>query len=82
MNGSDNTPVIPTIGVVVFQEDKVLLVKHTEKSGHVANTYGLPAVVSSVTGVDTSRRLLRPGILQKRSCYKEKAPKKPVLGTT
>ncbi len=35
--------IIPTVGVVVLNEDSVLLVKHTEYSGHITDVYGLPA---------------------------------------
>ena len=35
--------VIYTAGVLVFQDDKVLLIRHTEKAGSLAGTYGLPA---------------------------------------
>lgn len=35
--------IIPTVGVVVLDGDKVLLVEHTEASGHVTGAYGLPA---------------------------------------
>ena len=34
---------IPTVGVLVFQNDTVLLVKHGEKASHVLGSYGLPA---------------------------------------
>ena len=30
-------------GVVIFNDDKVLVVKHTEKAGHITGHYGLPA---------------------------------------
>ncbi len=32
-----------SIGVLVASANKVLLVKHTEKAGHLTDTYGLPA---------------------------------------
>lgn len=35
--------VIPTAGVLVFQDNKVLLVKHGEKARHLTGSYGLPA---------------------------------------
>jgi len=35
--------VIYTAGVLLFRDDKVLLIKHTEKAGSLAGTYGLPA---------------------------------------
>lgn len=34
---------IPTIGVLVISEDKVLLVMHKPKAAHLTGTYGLPA---------------------------------------
>lgn len=34
---------IPTVGVLVFEDNKVLLVKHGEKASHVTGSYGLPA---------------------------------------
>jgi len=35
--------VVPTIAVLIIKDRKVLLVKHTEKAGHLTGTYGLPA---------------------------------------
>lgn len=35
--------IIPTVGVLVFKEKKVLLVKHLVEAAHVAGVYGLPA---------------------------------------
>lgn len=35
--------VIKGYGVVVIKEGEVLLVKHTEKAGHITGVYGLPA---------------------------------------
>ncbi len=35
-------PTIVTTGVLIFQQDKVLLVKHGESSGHVNGVYGIP----------------------------------------
>lgn len=37
------TNYIPSIGVLVFSGDKVLLVKHTAKAHHLTDSYGLPA---------------------------------------
>lgn len=34
---------VPTIGVLIIRDNKVLLVKHTEKAGHITDSYGLPA---------------------------------------
>lgn len=34
---------IPTIGVLVISDDKVLLVKHKPKASHLTGAYGLPA---------------------------------------
>lgn len=35
--------VIKTAGVLIFLENKVLLVRHGEKAGHLNDTYGVPA---------------------------------------
>lgn len=35
--------VIPSAAVLIIKNGKVLLVKHTEKAGHLTDTYGLPA---------------------------------------
>jgi len=32
-----------TVGVVVFQNDSVLIIKHLKKAGHLTGTFGLPA---------------------------------------
>lgn len=37
------TGTVQTIGVVVIQGNKVLLVKHKPKASHLTGTYGLPA---------------------------------------
>lgn len=34
---------IPTVAVLIIKDNEVLLVKHTEKAGHVTGTYGLPS---------------------------------------
>jgi len=34
--------IIKTAGVLVFQDNKVLLVRHGEKAGHLNDTYGIP----------------------------------------
>jgi len=34
---------VPTIGVLIISDNKVLLVKHTENAHHLTDTYGLPA---------------------------------------
>src|SRR6266498_4107990 len=34
---------IPTVGVLIFKDNKVLLVRHGEAAGHVTGSYGLPA---------------------------------------
>lgn len=34
---------IPTVGILLFQDDKVLLVKHGEAASHITGSYGLPA---------------------------------------
>ena len=38
-----STKAIPTVGTVVFQDNKVLLVRNNAGSQHVEGTYGLPA---------------------------------------
>lgn len=35
--------IIPTVGVLIFKNNKVLLVKHGEKASHVTGSYGFPA---------------------------------------
>lgn len=35
--------IIPSVGIVAFKDEKVLLVKHGEAASHVTGTYGLPA---------------------------------------
>jgi 8-oxo-dGTP diphosphatase len=34
--------IVPTVGVLIIKEDKVLLVKHGAASNHVVDTYGWP----------------------------------------
>jgi len=34
---------IPTVGVVIYKGDKVLLVRHGEKAEHITGVYGLPS---------------------------------------
>jgi 8-oxo-dGTP diphosphatase len=34
---------IPTVGVLIFHNQNVLLVRHGQGAGHLNNTYGLPA---------------------------------------
>lgn len=38
-----NSKMIPTVAVLIIKGDKVLLVRHTEKAGHLTGTYGLPS---------------------------------------
>lgn len=33
----------PTVGVFIFKDDKVLMVKHGESAGHPTGSYGIPA---------------------------------------
>ena len=40
---NDAFPVIPTVGVVVLQNNEVLLVRHGGKAGHIKDTLGIPA---------------------------------------
>jgi len=35
--------VIPTVGVLIINQDKVLLVKHTPGADHLTDTFGIPA---------------------------------------
>lgn len=35
--------IIPTVGVLIINQNKVLLVKHTKEADHVTDTYGIPA---------------------------------------
>ena len=35
--------VTPTVGILVFKDDKVLLVKHGEAASHLTGAYGIPA---------------------------------------
>lgn len=34
---------IPTVGILIFKNDKVLLVKHGEAASHITGVYGVPA---------------------------------------
>lgn len=34
---------IPTVGILIIQDEKVLLIRHGEGAGHLNNTYGIPA---------------------------------------
>ncbi|MEK7571995.1 MAG: NUDIX domain-containing protein [Patescibacteria group bacterium] len=34
---------IPTVGVLIFKDDKVLMVRHGEKASHLTGSYGIPA---------------------------------------
>ncbi|MBI2031955.1 MAG: NUDIX hydrolase [Candidatus Levybacteria bacterium] len=36
------TEIIPSVAVLIIKNGKVLLVKHTEKAGHLTGIYGLP----------------------------------------
>lgn len=35
--------IIPSVGIVAFKDQQVLLVRHGKAAGHVEGTYGLPA---------------------------------------
>ncbi|MEK7186343.1 MAG: NUDIX hydrolase [Patescibacteria group bacterium] len=35
--------VIPSVAVLIIEDNKVLLVKHAEKAGHLTGAYGLPS---------------------------------------
>lgn len=34
---------VPSIGVLIIKNGKVLLVKHTQEAGHLTGTYGIPS---------------------------------------
>lgn len=53
-------PVIPTVGVLVFHDDRVLLVRHGAKASHVKDSYGLPAgrVEEGETLIEAAKREL------------------------
>lgn len=53
--------VIPTVGVLVFKDDKVLLVKHGEKASNISGSYGLPAgrLEEGETEIEAAIRELR-----------------------
>jgi len=38
-----NENIIPSVGVLIIEDNKVLLVKHGNKAGHINDIYGLPA---------------------------------------
>ena len=38
----NNLPRVPTVGVVILDGNKVLLVRHGEKAGHITGSYGTP----------------------------------------
>lgn len=53
---------ILTVGIVVFNKRReILLVRHTEKAGHLTGTYGLPAgrINSGETAIGAARRELQ-----------------------
>lgn len=39
----ESTKPVPTVGILVIEDNKVLLVKHSKDAGHLTDTYGLPA---------------------------------------
>lgn len=43
MKDNASIPVIPTVGVLLFKDDSVLMVKHGDGASHVTGVYGLPA---------------------------------------
>ena len=43
MSGNNTGKVIETVGAVLFESDKVLLVKHSEYSLNLTGSYGLPS---------------------------------------
>jgi 8-oxo-dGTP diphosphatase len=52
---------IPTVGILVFRKNQVLLVQPGRKSSHPANTYGLPAgrVEKDESDIDAAIRELK-----------------------
>jgi ADP-ribose pyrophosphatase YjhB (NUDIX family) len=52
--------VSPSVGIIVFKNEKVLLVRHNEKAGHLTGVYGLPAgrVNSNEKEIAAARREL------------------------
>ena len=52
---------IQTVGVLIFNKNKILLVKHGEKAGHPTGTYGLPAgkIDKSETSMQAAVRELK-----------------------
>ena len=53
--------IVQTVGVVVLKENKVLLVKSGEGSGHITGTYGLPSgrIDFGETATDAAARELQ-----------------------
>src|SRR6266568_6583797 len=51
---------IPTVGVLLFKEDQVLLVRHEAGGSHVPGTYGIPAgrFEPNETSIQAARREL------------------------
>lgn len=54
------TDPIKTAGIIIFKDCKVLLVKHSDRSGHIGGKYGIPAgrVNDSETYIDAAIREL------------------------
>ncbi|HLC61103.1 MAG TPA: NUDIX domain-containing protein [Candidatus Nanoarchaeia archaeon] len=52
--------VVPTAGVVVYNKDEVLLVRHEEGSGHPTGTYGIPSgkIKANENGLEAALRKL------------------------
>lgn len=56
-----NDDVIKSVGVVVLKGDYVLLVRHGSDSGHLTDTYGLPAgrIDLGETAIEAAKRELK-----------------------
>ncbi len=52
---------IPTVGITVFNEDRVLLVCHGESAGHITGIYGIPSgrLEEGETDEEAARRELK-----------------------